>query len=42
MIESTFFYMGLGAFSTMIFGLGLTVLEFRKLSRSQKLNTNIE
>ena len=40
MNESIFFYTGLGVFSMMILGLVLTVLEFRKLSRSEELDTN--
>ena len=40
MIDSTFFYAGLGAFSMMILGLVVSVLEFRKLSRSQGLDIN--
>jgi len=39
MIDSTFFYAGLGVFLMMILGLVLTVLEFRKLSRSHELDT---
>ena len=36
MMESTFFYTGVIAFSMMVLGLGFTVFEFRKLGQSQK------
>ena len=42
MIESTFFYTGLIAFTTMVIGLGLTILEFRKLGQSHRAEINRE
>ena len=36
MMESTFFYTGLIAFSMMIIGLSLTVFEFRRQNQSLK------
>ncbi len=36
MMESTFFYTGVIAFSMMVTGLALTILEFSNLRKSQK------
>jgi hypothetical protein len=42
MMESTFFYTGVVAFSMMVVGLGFTVFEFRKLGQEQQSRMTAE
>ncbi len=37
MTDTTLLYVGIFCFSMMVLGLGLTVHEFRKLSRSRRM-----
>ena len=42
MMESTFFYTGVVAFSMMVVGLGFTVYEFRRLGQAQQARLEAE